>query len=84
MGLCERHAGTSAAQASRPTTRTWKPSTPRCGSSASVGHWLLHLDDAREKVEEWRAEYNEVTPHSAIGDRTPCLDINGGKNPHDP
>src|SRR5215472_671902 len=34
-------------------------------------HWFLGLDDAREKVEEWRIEYNEVRPHSAIGDRTP-------------
>jgi putative transposase len=34
-------------------------------------HWFLDLDDAREKVEEWRIEYNEVRPHSAIGDRTP-------------
>ena len=33
-------------------------------------HWFLDLDDAREKVEEWRTEYNEVRPHSAIGDRT--------------
>jgi transposase InsO family protein len=29
------------------------------------------LDDAHEKVEKWHAEYNEVRPHSAIGDRTP-------------
>jgi putative transposase len=29
------------------------------------GHWFLDLDDAREKVEEWRAEYSEVRPHSA-------------------
>jgi putative transposase len=34
-------------------------------------YWFLDLDDAREKVEEWRLEYNEVRPHSAIGDRTP-------------
>jgi putative transposase len=34
-------------------------------------NWFLDLDDAREKVEEWRIEYNEVRPHSAIGDRTP-------------
>ncbi len=33
-------------------------------------HWFLDLDDAREKIEEWRTEYNEVRPHSAIGDRT--------------
>jgi transposase InsO family protein len=32
---------------------------------------VLDLDDAREKVEEWRTEYNEVRPHSAIGDKTP-------------
>jgi putative transposase len=24
-------------------------------------HWLLDLDDARDKVEEWRIEYNEVS-----------------------
>ena len=34
-------------------------------------HWCLDLDDARKKVEEWMVEYNEVRPHSAIGDRTP-------------
>jgi hypothetical protein len=34
-------------------------------------HWFLDLNDAREKIEEWRTEYNEVRPHSAIGDRTP-------------
>ena len=34
-------------------------------------HWFLGLDDAREKVETWRREYNEVRPHGAIGDRPP-------------
>jgi putative transposase len=34
-------------------------------------YWFLDLDDARQKVESWRVEYNEVKPHSAIGDRTP-------------
>ena len=33
--------------------------------------WFLELDDARRKVEDWRVEYNEVRPHSAIGDRPP-------------
>src|SRR5262249_2354667 len=36
-------------------------------------HWFLDLDDAREKIEEWRTEYSEVRPHSAIGDRTPLF-----------
>jgi putative transposase len=34
-------------------------------------NWFLDLDDARRKVEDWRVEYNEVRPHSAIGDRPP-------------
>ena len=31
----------------------------------------MDMDDAMKKVEDWRREYNEVRPHSAIGDRTP-------------
>lgn len=34
-------------------------------------YWFLDLNDAWEKFEEWRAEYNKVRPHSAIGDRAP-------------
>jgi putative transposase len=34
-------------------------------------HWFMSLDDAREKMEEWRRDYNEVRPHSAIGNKPP-------------
>src|SRR3954451_14142910 len=30
-------------------------------------HWLLSLDDAQQKLEHWRRDYNKVRPHSAIG-----------------
>jgi putative transposase len=33
--------------------------------------WFLSLDDARSKCEAWRAEYNEVRPHSSIGHKAP-------------
>ena len=33
--------------------------------------WFLTLADARFVVETWRREYNEVRPHSALGDQTP-------------
>jgi len=29
--------------------------------------WFLSLEDAREKVETWRQEYNTKTPHRALG-----------------
>ena len=61
---------TSAVQGSRPTVRMLKASMPPYGLECLGRHWFLDLDDAREKVEERRTEYNEVRPHSAIGDRT--------------
>lgn len=35
-------------------------------------HWFLGLEDAREKLEAWRRDYNELRPHSAIGNNTPA------------
>jgi len=40
-------------------------------------HWFMSLDDAREKMEEWRRDYNEVRPHSAIGNKPPISLMNG-------
>jgi hypothetical protein len=39
-------------------------------------HWFMSLDDARQKCEEWRRDYNEERPHSAIGNKTPSELIN--------
>jgi putative transposase len=39
-------------------------------------HWFMSLDDARQKMEEWRRDYNEVRPHSAIGYKPPASLIN--------
>lgn len=35
-------------------------------------HWFLTLDDAREKIESWRRDYNEQRPHSSLGNVTPA------------
>jgi hypothetical protein len=34
-------------------------------------NWFLDLRDARQKIEDWRCDYNQVRPHSALGYRTP-------------
>ena len=34
-------------------------------------HWFLSLEDACEKVGEWRRDYNENRPHSALGNIPP-------------
>ena len=35
-------------------------------------HWFLGLEDAREKLEAWRRDYNELRPHSPIGNKPPA------------
>jgi putative transposase len=35
-------------------------------------HWFLSVADAREKLECWRRDYNEVRPHGAIGNKPPA------------
>ena len=34
-------------------------------------NWFISLDHAREIIEEWRIDYNEVRPHSSLGYLTP-------------
>ena len=34
-------------------------------------NWFLSMEDARQKIEAWRIEYNEFRPHSSLGDLTP-------------
>jgi putative transposase len=34
-------------------------------------NWFMSLDEARSKCEAWRRDYNEVRPHSAIGNEVP-------------
>jgi putative transposase len=34
-------------------------------------HWFLSLEDAGEKIEEWRQDYNENRPHSSLGNVSP-------------
>ncbi len=35
-------------------------------------HWFVSLDDARQIIEAWRIDYNEVRPHTALGNQTPA------------
>lgn len=34
-------------------------------------HWFISLADARETIEVWRRDYNQVRPHSSLGNLTP-------------
>jgi putative transposase len=34
-------------------------------------NWFLSMEDAREKISEWKEEYNTFRPHSSLEDLTP-------------
>jgi len=34
-------------------------------------NWFQDLEDPRTKIDAWRHDYNDVRPHSALGNRTP-------------
>jgi putative transposase len=39
-------------------------------------NWFINLDDAKEKIELWRKDYNEVRPHSSLGYLSPIEYLN--------
>lgn len=34
-------------------------------------HWFLSLEDAQEQMTAWRIDYDEVRPHSSLGNHAP-------------
>jgi putative transposase len=34
-------------------------------------NWFLSIDDAKEKINTWKIDYNDFRPHSSLGDLTP-------------
>ena len=34
-------------------------------------HWFLSMTDAQQRIDQWRKDYNEQRPHSALDNRTP-------------
>ncbi|AFI92740.1 IS407 transposase OrfB [Pectobacterium parmentieri] len=46
-------------------------------------HGFLSLEDAQEKVERWRQEYNQQRPHSSLNNQTPAEFARSLKNAPD-
>ena len=36
-------------------------------------HWFESLAEAKKLIEQWRFEYNEMRPHSSLGNRAPAV-----------
>jgi len=34
-------------------------------------NWFLSIEDAQNKIEKWRQEYNDFRPHSSLENKTP-------------
>ena len=42
-------------------------------------HWFTSLDHARDVIEQWRQDYNEVRPHSSLGNIPPAEYARGAR-----
>ena len=40
-------------------------------SQATFYNWFISLEDAKQKIEAWREEYNSFRPHSSLDGLTP-------------
>ena len=47
-------------------------------------HWFLSIAHARQKLESWRRDYNDVRPQSAIGNKPPITLTNHIGKPSPP
>ena len=62
----------------KPTDNAFiEPFNGKLRTECLNAHWFLTLDDARSKMEEWRKDYNNVRPHSAIGNKPPISLMKG-------
>ena len=56
----------------RPTDNAYIESFNRSFRDECLNlHWFLSLQEAQEKIEAWRQEYNESRPHKALNHLSP-------------
>jgi putative transposase len=68
----ERKVTLSFIQPGKPTQNAYAESfNGKFRDECLNQHWFLSMQDARRKIESWRVDYNQVRPHSSLGDRPP-------------
>lgn len=68
----ERRIGLIHIQPGRPMQNGWVESfNGRFRDECLNANWFTTMADARQKIEQWREEYNYERPHSSLGYRTP-------------
>ncbi len=56
---------------SRPGKPTDNPFIESFNECLNI-HWFLSLEDAQDKLNNWRREYNHERTHSSLNDMTPA------------
>jgi putative transposase len=73
LDLCQNNVTLDFSRPGKPTDNAFiEAFNGRLRAECLNTHWFLSLADAREKLECWRRDYNEVRPHGAIGNKPPA------------
>ena len=55
----------------KPLDNAYIESSNGFRSECLNANWFLSLDEARQKCEAWRRDYDDVRPHSSLGGKPP-------------
>lgn len=70
----DQHIRLSFIQPGKPTQNAFVESfNGKFRDTCLNQHWFRSLDEARETIETWRRDYNEVRPHSSLGYQPPSI-----------
>ena len=77
LWACQRGVTLDFSRPGKPTDNAFIESlNGKFRAECLNAHWFTSLDDARAKCEAGRRDYNEVRPHSAIGNKPPITLVN--------
>jgi len=54
-----------------PFRKCWKSFNGSLRDECLNTNWFLSIEDAQDKLEAWRVDYNEYRPHSSLDNMTP-------------
>jgi putative transposase len=74
LWACQRGVTLDFLRSGKPTDNAFiEAFNSKLRTECLNAHWFLSLQDACEKLEDWRRYYNEERPHSTIGTIPPIM-----------
>ena len=72
MGISPGRRALTCSRPGKPTDNAYIESlNGKFRAECLNAHWFTSIEEMRRICEDWRRDYNEVRPHSALGNKPP-------------